>query len=349
MSTNYIYYKCNIWDISQIYKRGYKSFMMEEYFNRVIYLKFENNFKEPIPQLPGKLKYLIIDDKYFNRKLPMLPSTLKYLHLGEKYNKTFPPLKDTKLKELIICTMSSYNKELPELPKTLKNLSLNYEYNKRIPDLYNTKIKKIKIHSKYNQPYPRFPSNLRILQIIRDINPVDIYNYNNIVIPKKLKYLWFIGDISKYIPDLTYSNISYLRIEPFSRNMTKLPKLPQTLKKIVIYHKYDYVRYGIYVNVFPDVKYLYYIQRINDSPFAIKSDYYKSCNIFKYITYTRYKTTYFKEYVFCIKKNIRPFMIYILYNKNFIPYEIYNYIYNDFGFTYEEMYINKSKKFKDRH
>ncbi len=189
-----------------------------------------------------------------------------------------------------------YNEYLPSFKNTnIQSLHFYDIYNRELPSLKNTKIKKIIFSTHYNHALPSLQNTL--------IKHIEFGHYYNKPLPDlentNIKYIKFGGTYNQKLPDLKNVKIKTLSM----RNVREFIKLvnPVYLMKLSIVITY--------IN----------IKKYKNQIFKIV---YKNCCIDRPYSH------------FIIRKNLIPFIKYILYNSHFIPYEIYNYIYMNYNYIY---------------
>ncbi len=183
---------------------------------------------------------------------------------------------------------------LDRYPRDLKYISLGWCFNNPLPDIQYTKIKYINFGHSYERKIPSF-QNTNVKYITFIYDP-PLEELQNI----KLRYVSFICFRKMQLFDFENIYIKTLCIKAIFPHNVKL--------------KNAYYLQNIYVYLYDITKYMNNIftySKINNK-FPHKND----------------------EGYYNIRKNLNPYMKYIIYNNIFIPFEIYNYIYINYGFTY---------------
>ncbi len=258
---------------------------------------FNEEYNKPLPSLQGtNIKKITFSSKY-NKELPPLQNTkVKYIYFGYAYNLPLPDLQNTKLKYIVFG--GKYNKPLPPLQNTnVKYIYFGKYYNTGLPDLQNTKVKIIVFGSSYNIPLPSFENT-----------NVEKIRINNIYYSQPIPNLYYTK--LKKIYGLNLNNIADIKTFSFPPTLEKL----EITKHIQTQYKYQIIK--------PVINYrLYYL--IRPTPYDI-SKYYNNC----FNIGLRHLNT-------SIYKRLNPYLLYIIYNKkNHIPYEIYNYIFENYNFSF---------------
>ncbi len=250
---------------------------------------------------------------FYNKKIDIYPKKLKILIIDGMYDEDLPSFENTNIKTVVISHVSRYNKELPSLKNTnIKQISFGYNYNQLLPCLKYTKLKVLLFGYSFDRPLPD----------LKDTN---------------VKYILFENYYHHPLPNLRNTKVKYLSL------CIDDASYPQQL-----YYQYTNVKYIIYRSLYSskfdidlentNIKMLYYYSSFKIN---IKNSYnlHKiklSCekvNINKYTNqiYNIENNTF--SYI--IKKNLIPYLKYIKYNNIYIPFEIYNYIYMNFNFTFD--------------
>lgn len=204
------------------------------------------NFNYPIDNLPETLKVLLIHSNLFNHSLDYLPNGLKklYLLLGE-FDTPILSL-PTNLEVLDICC-----KKYKQSPINLKNINLkklminlNYKVNYRPNCVYsplpmeniNDNLEELTVYNYYNGCFDNLPKNIKKLHIkwFTDNNEVDLLK-----IPQNLEEL-----------NIRKSNI-HIKYNYDEKEVEK------NIKKLKILRLYEYPKNVNFVNIIPNLEYLY--------------------------------------------------------------------------------------------
>ncbi len=201
-------------------------------------------------------------------------------------------------------------------PKSVKFVSFGWLYNCPLPSLQHTKIKYIEFDEYYNKELPSLQST-NIEYIIFG------FEYNK-PLPSlqntKIKYIKFGNDYNQPLPDLQNTNIKYIILGGDYNH--PLPNIENVKIRTIIFGNV-YRGDLLYSKYNHKIKNAIYLKHI-----TIKKENF---NIGKYKNQI-FKITNKYNYYDIIKKLV-PYLLYIIYNKTYIPYEIYNYIYMNFHFV----------------
>ncbi len=279
----------------------YTTLKTNDYFNNIAIL--EINIRK-IDILPKKIRKLTI--QYMVEELPknmMEYTSLKTVYLYGCRCKI--PRLPNSVEIMRISYMTSI-KELDnyEYPNNLKYMyfGLNYDESISIQAMHFLMCKKIK--------YIILIDNIRI----------------DVELPKSLRYIIYGNNYSQPINYITNSALKYIKLGwIFKEN---LPPLPPTMKRLDI-NSYELIKTGNMYHL-EKIKICATIQGSNIN--RIYKKYYAN-NIF--IKKNKYKeNTFYDTWIkhIYIRRNLKPFIIYMLYNKIYMPYEIYNYMFYNFKF-----------------
>lgn len=309
------------------------NFILPELPKRIRTVIFGEKIYARLCKLPPRLKSITLEtDIYCNCKFP---KSLKYIKFGPYYNQVLPELQHTSIKSLVLGY--KFNQHLTNLPNNLQNLTLGWNYNKMLPELPNSLIF-IKFGWEYNQPLFKLPNSIKYIKFGR------FYNLILLKLPESLVSIRFGYDYNKMLPTLPQT----LRKLIFGSNFNQvLPPLPNRIKFISFG---DY--YNQYLPPLPDsLRKLSFGSSFNkllpvELPYLLYKIQFKTTNMFKIFKprkINQFNNFIFKQksvycglteqYVIIIKK-LNLYLYYILYNKTFIPFEIYNYIYINFNLTF---------------
>ncbi len=272
---------------------------------QVYFEKDENPLNKMSADLVNVVKTIIITNSY-RKKLENIPSTIECILLENEYNEELPKLKHINLKCLKLGYR--YDKKLPLLPRSIKYIKISCDYCHVLPKLKRTKLRYlyIKNTSHYNKEFPILPKSIR-----------------------KLKLNDFFNCAENKFPDLMHTKIKSLTVGflfEYCGNIAEL--FPPSLKtlKLGVFDKYNKSLFS------PFKKYTLngalYLKTILINKQSIKINKYNN-QIYdvKDIGYNAY----------LIKKNLQPYMFYMCYNNIKISYDIYDYIYKNFNFTYNNI------------
>ncbi len=307
-----------------------------------------------LPRLPKGLKTIVLSLETYVNNLNCFPKLIEKITIRGSINrdKSYKPLKMT----------------FPKFPRNLKKLTLKITDNINLissitlPD----SIESLKLPYFDFIPIKNIPIFLRKLRIPAgyDItefkNLVKLYYYNiNYKIINQIQVI-------KYIPATVYK----LRLPRTYKG--ELPPLPPKLIKLKYYNYYNknnnnnnqktifpeslrylsigekYKGYTISIPYFLKTLYIKNKRHIiitkhnTIKTLIIKNKHMRDINehkkYFNNIYSIKYKKTEFKlKYLYKLIKNLHPFMYYICINQmshNNIPYEIFNYIYENFNFSF---------------
>ncbi len=271
--------------------------------NEVQYNKLRNNRNY------NNIREISID---FDGRIKDLPKRINKLTI--KYPLVDLPKNISQYKDLKSIVLYSYNKKLPQLPKSLRSLKVH-----RLDSLY------IKEEDDY-----RFPNNLKYVclgEIYNEKIPHQLlacpklkylnlgFTYNKpLKIPKTLKYLVFGNKFNQPLECVATSALKCLILGDNYNH--PLPIFPPTLRKLILYS-----------NNVENINNQYYLEELHIYNMNIINIANVGNNIF-----TLYIEGPLGLGIF--KRNLCPFMIYCIYNKIYIPYEIYNYIFHHFNFYF---------------
>lgn len=273
--------------------------------------------------------------------LNILPNQIKKIRFGYFYKATLPDniFNDRPyLEDLIIYNCNYYNNYDNNNHNNYDNNNHNNHGGFYLPDLRNTFIKNIYIGESIRQ-LPRLPKSLECINMLNANNYrgklpelqhtslVHLYLscfFNEILpkLPQTLKYLWLGAYYNKPFPELKYTSLVYLHLSSYN-HMQYLQYLPATLYEL---------DFPIILNdvktrddIKPVILYAHKLKIIIKNNNKIYMNKYKNLcfNIKLNINYDTYH----------IVKDIKIFLIYILFNKQFIPFEIYDYMYEKFNFN----------------
>ncbi len=329
-------------------------------FNNLKELVLKGNILNYI-RLPPRLKKLNISHCAYHYDLPYLPNSLRALILPFGYDREINGL-PPRLKKLDM-SFCNYDYDLPYLPNSLRALILPFGYDREINGL-PTSLKYICFEINYNPPLPIFPDSVRTIVFYRVTHENNNIEYMQI--PLKLKKLYLGFNIISGLPELGNTRIKTLYLGGDLNK--KIIKLPETLRSFYLGHTYSHAlpdlpsglrRLHLPGNLItlpplsPSLKYIrfghIYSRRLFgkdrlrlNGKYKLNSEelpYIKNIKIIKeHIDIWKYKNLIFNikedEYDYVIRKNLTPYMKYMIYNSKFIPYEIYNYIYFNYNFIY---------------
>ncbi len=238
------------------------------------------------------------------------------IHSIEEYNNLQKDMKTfNKIKSIIF--MYEFNNIINIFPKSVISIKFGSCYNQLLPSLQNTKLKSITFGYNYNQPLPSLQNT--------NIKSITFGEHYNQPLPSlqntKLKSITFGDDYNQSLPPLQNTNIKYIKIG-ISYNQ-QLPDLRYTNVKTIVFGFYDELFNKLYSQFSHKIN-LPYSHKI----FILKESY----NIGKHNNEIFDIVEIRNAYI--IMKILNPYLYYIIYNKTYIPFEIYNYIYHNYNFTY---------------
>ncbi len=333
------------------------------------YLLFGENYNQPIKYFPSNLKIIIFLNTLHIYPLPKLPQSLKYIRFGFYSVSIFPkinnlPIKIIYLHHHILDYLHHHILEYEQIkfPNTLKHILLRDSHIEEI-NLYNTQLKYMLFNNISNNKFNKIPHTVKYLTIEScDLKTLPeliqtrlIYfkftnnSGDNLIplLPNSLKYFTYYS--WNHCPDLLNTKLRYINIQLYCETHI-LPKLPATIKYIVFDKQTTHKNIFKLNNEYNRLRKLKTISlnmcNINLSLFpSLKTIILKHHSIWQLIEMSKFKNNCFtireknafryEKYYSIIKKNLKPFMKYIIYNNQcFIPDEIYNYIYFNYNFTY---------------
>ncbi len=279
---------------------------------------------KPMPKFPSKLKYLSFSQSiYGNIILPSLPPNLETLFIICHYNHILY------LPESLKILSINYIATMPDIPKNLEYLNIKHSdghLNSRAIELPLYGNLKVLILHEYDSPLPPLPKTIKYIKLHR-------YTHQ--------------------MPDLLSTSIRVIIFGPYY--MHPLPPFPPTIRKIKLLCP-DYPLHTCN-NIPPCLKTLsiYNIKLQRQMIFNLQKLIININNIHNSLQLTHYNNQififgppeylintdeYIKKFEYIwrnklsikIKRNLRPYLLYIIYNKSFIPYEIYYHIYTHFNF-----------------
>ncbi len=292
--------------------------IMPEIPASLIHIKLPSNYTAQLPPLPPNLKTFISPHEY-NKFLGNIPESLTTLKLGY-----------------------FYSQKINKLPPCLTTLILDDEFRWEIPYLPESLLY-IKLGSIYDRQLPRLPPRLRYLTFNKSLSPDNVHPAISMKMLEFYK-MTYENDIKKKAKDKInslvdgdVSSINKIVANSIYAYNYKFLNIPNTIEMLitcspnVFYELPPSVHTVILINFYP----------LKQEICNIKGAMYVD-NIFiheNYIDKSKYNNEIFmipyneKGYVL-IKRNLAPFIKYMIKNPVFIPYEIYNHIITKFNFSY---------------
>jgi hypothetical protein len=137
---------------------------MEKYDCNVV--EFEDEFNQPINNLPSKIKEIIFG-YYFNQTIDNLPSGLKKLKFKGDFNQNVDNL-PPEIQQLTFGT--SFNQLVNNLPYNIQYIAFGYKFNQSLCDNLPPKIQQITFGDEFNQPLCYNLPKLKKLTISKNYN-----------------------------------------------------------------------------------------------------------------------------------------------------------------------------------
>ncbi len=244
------------------------------------------------------------------------PPNVKILEFGESgFNENLINIPNT-VEEIYFSKYSIFDKEIT-LPENIKILQFGYQFNRSI-DILPEKLKVLIFGSSFQRMLPPFPNSLKYI-VFGDMYDSPFQNLPCNLISLSLGYLY-----NCQLPEFPQKMRKLIIGESYRQ---KLPMLPKSLKTLYLYSFYKQNMY--------EYNFLY-LREIILADKYININRYKN-NIFK-VRKSGYRI-YHKYNYYIIIKNINPYLKYIIYNNNYIPFEIYNYIYYNFNYVIKYIYF----------
>ncbi len=321
-------------------------------------------FAPIFPYFPRNLKHLHIGYLY-NKKIPTFPDSLctldiiEYRHILTSFPKNITYLS----------LNTAYVDKTIKLPDSIEYLYLAvYMEGGMINKLpRNLKFLHLKIDTFFGCVFPKIPKHINTLKILTHTDII-FKKY-----PRSLRKLLFVHDYSRYMAvELPHfpKNLRHIHIPPYyNKKLQSLPKhlntfaigihynvmqlkLPKSVKKLIIYNyhinnEYVYkISIGEMKKLHQQIKQIFTnnISHIEKIVYKYDSSMYYQ-NLYNYdnlktIMWNNkpgnifiYKCKKNKPLIYSIKRNLTAYIKYMMYNKVFIPYEIYHYIYCNFNFS----------------
>ncbi len=306
-----------------------------------------NNYNKSIKSLslPNSLKYISIH-LYKYTILPILPSRLKTIVLSGEFNAPLPKLPNT-IRSLYLDKCYNYNQPLNELPPFIRILTLGIGFCQVLDNLPQS-LRYIKYYCSYVPSFPASVSHIVVdsrceeyylpplLESLISINICARLKEPLLSLPKNLKNFYYNGDYSINYPPFP-QNIKTISINICNcDNIIHLSPKLKSIKVIIFYGSNEDNTFSIYstrdvAKIFNshfsyDVLYLHKLVIDEGCPLGSRGGNYKNID-------NNMKKLIYNEYSIYVILNLIPFLKYILYNKTFIPFEIYNYIYEKYDIS----------------
>lgn len=142
--------------------------------NKISHIEFNHAFNQPVSNLPSSLINIQFG-KTFNQNVSNLPNKLKRLQFGEDFNQPVNMLPESL--EMLIFGLD-FNQDVSNLPSSIKYIQFGQKFSQPIDNLPNS-IQTIKFslsNRKYQCVITKFPTNLIIIKLPWNFNPIDKIN-----------------------------------------------------------------------------------------------------------------------------------------------------------------------------
>ncbi len=283
-----------------------------------------------IPMFPFGLKHIIIDSIDFNLKFQYIPSSVKSIKFINQFNADLPDLYDTKIKTLRF--PYSFNGFIECFPRKLRKLIFGNDFTGKLLNLEYSQIKYLTFGNSYN----------RIL----------------LALPKTIKYINFGIYYNHPLPSLANTKLKYIVFNKSSiYNFPLIPPSGHIIKKVIFASNYCGKFENIneisfyfgtdlnhYLSCSSKIK-IKVCHALDDKYYIYTYDRYDIQNLYNICNFLKEKLSLYKynNNIFLItvytdiirisiKVILNTYLLYILYNNIYIPFEIYDYIYKNFNF-----------------